>query len=230
MNERFLLRNMRLSDLPSIILATLLALVTGTAAATEPCTPFEDRRVDAELLAEMRMAAKEGRMYRVVTGNSRVGFCVRHFPFQEFRGEFINLVGGLALPPAPDQHGRALLLIHTTGMESSNPDLEHIVTGHQFMDIERYPEILFEGKAFHWYSPTHAHIHGDLTLHGVKQPVVFDIEVDTLEDGKQGRPELISLHGTGQVDRLQFDMRSHQFLVSQTVRLCLSVELERWEQ
>lgn len=220
---------MKFSALAQIALSTLLVVAAGTAAATEPCTPFEDKRVDAKLLAEMRVAAKAGRMYRVVSGNSRVGFCVRHFPFQEFRGEFINLVGGLALPPAPDEHGRALLLIHTTSMESSNPDLEHIVTGRQFMDVERYPEILFEGKAFHWYSPVHAHIHGDLTLHGVKQPVVFDIEVDTLESGEHGRPERIYLHGTGQVDRLQFDMRSHQFLVSQTVRLCLSVELERWE-
>jgi polyisoprenoid-binding protein YceI len=220
---------MKFSALAQLALSTLLVAATGTAAATEPCTPFEDKRVDAELLAEMRVAAKEGRMYRVATGNSRVGFCVRHFPFQEFRGEFINLVGGLALPPAPDEHGRALLLIHTTSMEFSNPDLEYIVRGHQFMDVERYPEILFEGKAFHWYSPTRAHIHGDLTLRGVKQPVVFDVEVDTLESDGHDRPERIYLHGTGQVDRLQFDMRSHQFLVSQTVRLCLSVELERWE-
>jgi polyisoprenoid-binding protein YceI len=212
-----------------VILTVLLVLVTGSVAAIEPCTPFEERRIDAKLLAEMRAAAKEGRMYRVVTGTSRVGFCVRHFPFQEYRGEFINLVGGLALPPDPDQHGRALLLIHTTSMESSNPDLDQIVRGHEFMDIERFPEILFEGKTFHWYSPTRAHIHGDLTLHGVKQPVVFDVGIDMLEN-QQDRPEQIYLHGTGQVDRLQFDMRSHQFLVSQTVRLCLSVELERWVQ
>jgi heat shock protein HtpX len=63
------------------------------------------------MLAAMRAAAAEGRMYRVDTDVSRVGFCVRHFPFQEFRGEFTNIIGGLAFPPEPASYGQALLLI-----------------------------------------------------------------------------------------------------------------------
>lgn len=220
---------MRFPDFTAIVLFALLVLIAGNAAAFEPFSPFESRHVDASLLTEIREAAKEDRLYRVLPG-SRVGFCVRHFPFQEFRGEFTSLVGGLTLPPAAGIPGKALLLIHTTSMESSNPDLEGIVQGHEFMDIERYPEILFEGREFHWVNPEHALIHGDLTLHGIKQPVIFDIDLDILDTGMDGRPELIYLRGTGQVDRVEFDIRSHRFLVSQTVRLCLSVELERWEQ
>jgi len=221
---------MQLSGFPYLVLSVLLVLMAGGAAASEPCTPFEGGRVDAKLLAEMREAATEGRLYRILPGNSRVGFCVRHFPRQEFRGEFTNIVGGLSLPPAVGSPGRALLLIHTTSMESSNPDLDSLVQGHGFMDIEHYPEILFEGREFHWHNPIHAYIYGDLTLHGVKQPVAFDIEVDVLDSGQDGRPEQIYIRGTGQVDRVEFDMRSHRFMVSQTVRLCLSIELERWEQ
>lgn len=219
---------MKFPFLTSLLLPFLLALATGTAAALEPCTPFESRGVDARLLAQMRDAAREDRMYRVMPG-SRVGFCVQHFPGREFRGEFTDLVGGLALPPAAGKPGTALLLIHATSMESSNPDLEGIVLGHRFMNIERYPEILYEGHEFHWVNPASAHIHGDLTLHGVKRPMVFNIEVDVLDIGEDRRPEHIYIHGTGQVDRVNFDMRSHRFTVSQTVRLCLSIELERWE-
>ncbi len=177
----------------------------------------------------MRKAAHDGRLYRVLPGNSKVGFCVRYFPFQEFRGEFTNLVGGLTLPPDMKQHGQALLLIHTTGMESSNPDLDPLVEGHEFMDIERYPEILFVGRAFQWYNPLQAYIYGDLTLRGITQPVVFDIEVDVLERDENEQPENIFLRGTTQVDRTEFDMRTHQIMISQTVQLCLSVELTRWE-
>ena len=76
---------------------------------------------------------------------------------------------------------------------------------------------------------------GDLTLHGRTQPVIFDIAIDVydaLDDPgylDDDRPARIHLSGTGQVNRLEFDMRSHRIMVSQTVRLCLSVDLVPWQ-
>jgi len=220
---------MKLSAFPCLALSVLLVLLAGAGSAAEPCAPFEGGRVDAKLLAEMREAAHEGRLYRVLPGSSKVGFCVRYFPFQEFRGEFTHIVGGLTLPPDMAQHGQALLLIQTTGMDSSNPDLDPLVQGHEFMDTENYPDILFVGRAFQWYNPLQAYIYGDLTLRGVTQPVVFNIEVDVLERDADEHPETIYLRGTSEVNRTKFNMLTHQIMISQTVRLCLSVELTRWE-
>jgi len=220
---------MKLSAFPYLALSALLFLLAWAGNAAEPCTPFEGGRVDAKLLAEMREAAHEGRLYRVLPGSSKVGFCVRYFPFQEFRGEFTNIVGGLTLPPDMERHGQALLLIHTTRMDSSNPDLDTLVQGHEFMDTEHYPDILFVGRAFQWYNPLQAYIYGDLTLRGITQPVVFNIEVDVLERDADEHPDTIYLRGTSEVNRTEFNMRTHQVMISQTVRLCLSVELTRWE-
>jgi hypothetical protein len=41
-------------------------------------------------------------------------------------------------------------------------------------------------------------------------------------------PDRIFLNGKGQVSRYQFDMRSHRFMVSETVRLCLAIEMVPW--
>ena len=205
-------------------LAALLALAVAVAVADEPCRPFEGR-VDARLLEVMRNAAREGYMYRVVPGNSKVGFCIRHFPGQEFRGEFSNIVGGLAIPSATQQYGQALLLIHTTTMEVSNEVLAPLVKSHKFMDTSRYPEILFIGRAFEWLGPQQSYILGDLTLRGKTQPIVFNVTIDVLEEGLGDLPGRIFLKGTGQVNRYHFDMRSYKFIVSETVRLCLAVEM-----
>jgi polyisoprenoid-binding protein YceI len=210
-----------------LALCTTLLTVACSAVASEPCAPFEGGRVDAKILKAMRDAAQEGRMYRVVPGVSRVGFCIRHFPFQEFRGEFTNIVGGLALPSNTSDHGHALLLIHTTSMVSSNMDLAPMVQSPLFMDTERYPEILFVGHAFQWVDPQHAHIAGDITLHGRTQPVIFEVYIDAPDE--HDHPGSIQLSGTSQVNRMKFDMRSHRFLVSETVRLCMSVELVPWD-
>lgn len=212
-----------------IFSCAVLLVLADMAIAGEPCKPFEGK-VDAKLLAAMRVSADEGRLYRVVPGQSTVGFCVRHFPFQELRGEFTNIVGGLALPPDIEEHGQALLLIHSTEMEASNPDLIPLLRSHEFMDTERYPEILFVGHSFEWHThPLHGHIYGDLTLHGRTQPVVFDIDFEMLDDFEHERPARIFLSGKSQVNRMKFDMRSYRFVVSHTVRLCLSVELVPWD-
>ena len=217
------------STLQVALFVAAAVLVTSTALAAQPCSPFEGGRVDAELLQLMRDAAEEGRLYRVVPGESKVGFCVQHFPGREFRGEFTNIVGGLVFPPVSAEQGQALLLIHTTSLESENTDLLPLVTGHDFMDTSRYPDILFVGHTAHWQSYTQGHIHGDLTLRGVTQPVIFELAIHPLDSGENNRPARILLRGRGQVNRMDFDMNRFRYFVSETVRLCMSVELVPWQ-
>jgi polyisoprenoid-binding protein YceI len=209
-------------------LSALVVLAAAAAVAGEPCRAFEGGRVDARLLEVMRSAAREGRLYRVVPGNSRVGFCVRHFPLQEFRGEFTNIVGGLAMPSATHQYGQALLLIHTASLEVSNKALGPLVKGRKFMDTSHYPEILFIGRAFEWLAPLQGYIYGDLTLRGKTQPVVFSVSIDAPEEEPGKPPGRILLKGTGQVSRYEFDMRSHRFMVNEIVQLCLEIEMLPW--
>lgn len=209
-------------------LSALLVLVMTSVVAGEPCKAFEDGRVDARLLEVMRSAASEGRLYRVVPGHSRVGFCVQYFPAQEFRGEFTNIVGGLVMPSLAQRYGQALLLIHTTDLKASNEGLAPLVQGREFMDTGRYPEILFVGRAFEWLAPLQGYIYGDLTMRGITQPVVFNVGINILEQGLGNLPDRIHLQGNGQVSRYQFDMHHHRITISETVRLCLDVEMVPW--
>lgn len=176
----------------------------------------------------MRQAASEGRLYRIDNAVSRVGFCVRHFPFQEFRGEFSDVVGGLAFPPERTGYGQALLLIQTTSLRSNNRALAPVVRGNNFMDTANYPHILYVGHKFEWLSTLHAHLYGELTVRGRTHPVIFDVDFDVPEDTPDSWPERVRLRGLSHVSRFNFDMHSHRLLVSDTVRLCLSVELVRW--
>ena len=219
---------LHLSKCLQACLSALLLLAAASLSAGEPCQPFEDGRVDARLLEVMRNAASEGRLYRVVPGNSMVGFCVRHFPGQELRAEFTHIVGGLVMPSMAQPYGQALLLIHTSPLKVSNEELGPLVKGPEFMDTGRYPEILFIGRAFEWLAPLQGYIYGDLTLRGKTQPVVFDVGIDFLEEGLGNLPDRIFLKGSGQVNRHRFDMRSRRFMVSETVRLCLEVEMVPW--
>ena len=217
------------SILLAVFLVLELFLATAPTGAARPCNPFEGGRVDAEILATMREAARNGHLYRVDPRVSKVGFCVRHFPFQEFRGEFTNIVGGLDLPPDPANHGHALLLIHTSSLKSDNTALVPLVEGHHFMDTVNFPEILYVGTRFEWLNAEQAHLYGELTLRGRTHPVLFDVEIKLLDDTDDNKTDRIRLRGTSHVARFNFDMRSHRHFVSHTVRLCMDVELVRWD-
>lgn len=206
-----------------------LILVFSPVMGGQPCSPFEERHVDPALLELMRSAANEQRLYRVVPQRSRVGFCVRHFPGQEFRGEFTGLVGGLVFPPRPGRDGQALLLVHTATLTSESDLMLPLVRGGDFMDVEQFPEILFVGHSAHWQGPAQGHVHGELTLRGVTQPVTFEIEVRRLNGQPGERPARIHLEGSSQVQRSHFDMHGYRLFVSSTVRLCLDAELVPWE-
>ncbi len=201
---------------------------TSVAVADQPCAPFERGGVAPEILATMRAAAAEGRLYRIDAAVSKVGFCARHFPYQEFRGEFTNVVGGLAFPRDRTQYGQALLLIYTSSLKSDNAALEPMVKGRDFMDTASYPEILYVGQRFEWLSAVHAHIYGDLTVRGRTHPVIFDVDIEMPDDMDGEPPERIRLRGLSHVSRFNFDMRSYRFFVSDTIQLCLGVELVRW--
>jgi polyisoprenoid-binding protein YceI len=125
--------------------------------------------------------------------------------------------------------GQALLLIHTSTLEASHAGLSPLVRGHEFMDTDNYPEILFVSRAFEWLTPLQGYIYGDLTLRGITQPVVFNVGIDILEEGLGSQPDRILLKGTGQVSRYQFNMRHHRFTIGETVRLCLDVEMAPWD-
>lgn len=202
-------------------------LSTNAIGSGQPCEPFEGR-VDPKMLATMRSAAQEGRLYRVDPKVSKVGFCVRHFPYQEFRGEFTNIIGGLAFPPGSENYGQALLLVRTSSLQSENTALMPIVKGGAFMDTIHYPEILYVGRQFEWLSETQAQIYGELTIRGRTRPVLFDVEIDAPDDSNGEPPERIRLRGRSHLHRFEFDMRSHRFFVSDMIQLCLSVELVRW--
>ncbi len=210
-----------------IVVLIGLLLFTGFSNADTPCAPFKDR-VDPNILTAMKEAAVSGRLYRVNPDSSRVGFCVRHFPKQEFRGEFNNIVGGLAVPPDLANIGQALLLVHTTSLQSESKALIPLAKGSYFMNTTHYPEILYVGRRFEWITQAHAHIYGELTLRGVTKPVMFDADLHLSNDLDTEQADSIRLRGKSQINRFEYDMRSHRFFVSETIRLCVDVVLVPW--
>lgn len=222
------------------ILAVLLAiswLSHAQAADSDEgdlCSPFMDGKVEPSLIATMLDAAQDGNLYRIDDDTSRVGFCVSS-KFNEVKGDFHDVRGGLTLSAttATSGDGQALLVINTASLDTKGSMIESLIKSERFFDIEKYPEILFVSRGFKWTGQDTATIVGDLTVHGVTRAVVFDVTLTPVKDtsglenisGKLANRMLVK--ATTTIHRSHFGMDNLSKLVSDSVKLCMSVEVER---
>ena len=218
--QRFLIR---------LLLTTLLlisAISTTVAADQQLCTPFHNGKVKQSVIATMHKAAKIGHLYRIQPATSEVGFCIDS-KFQQIKGSFKEIKGAIALEPSADNNGQALLAIKTSSVSTSSSLVQNVIKSETFFDVERYPEILFVSTGFEWESETKGVLKGDLSLHGVTKAVTFNVVLSDIKGNKVGNSDLILVKITTSIKRADFGMDSMTLMVSDTVRLCMSVQARK---
>jgi len=215
-----------------------LSLAPAHAEEDDLCEPFRDGKVDTSLLSTMLDAAEDGHLYRIKKETSQVGFCVSS-KFSEVKGHFHEFSGGLALPPtgAAANSDQAMIVINTASLDTDGSLVESMIKGERFFDVEKHPEILFVSRDFEWTGTHTATIAGDLTVHGVTKPVVFGVTLTHVKDAagnivKDAAGNLthrMVVKATTTIQRSQFGMDNMSKVVSDDVKLCLTVEVERYE-
>lgn len=214
-----------------LVLAALLLQASAVpVAAEEPdlCEPFLDGKVDATLLSTMLSAAENGHLYRIDQDSSRVGFCVDS-QLSRIEGSFRNFKGGLALDSGTTSDGQAMVVIRTDSVYTDTAFIRQLLKGDSFFDADNNPEILFVSTGFEWTSATTAMLTGDITVRGVTRSVVFDVTLTEKSQANTGEEKRIVVKATTTLNRSDFGMTSLNSLVSDNVRLCLSVEATRYQ-
>ena len=213
-----------------MLLAVLVlpAAMLAMADDGELCEPFKDGVVDESLVSDMLAAAEDGHLYQIQKASSQVGFCVDS-QFDEVVGSFNEFRGGLALGTPDGSNGQTMVVVNTASLETDHAVIDPLIKSERFFDTRNYPEILFVSSGFEWTGAGSARMSGDLTLHGVTRPVVFNVELTNLTEDLAGRTDMVLFKATTSIQRSDFGMDTLSSLVSDTVRLCLSVEAIKYQ-
>jgi polyisoprenoid-binding protein YceI len=95
---------------------------------------------------------------------------------------------------------------------------------HDFLDVERFPQIEFHAERIERHGPGEFRISGPLTIHGVTRPLELVGHVH--EHGADIR----QIHATATLDRYQFGVKAWKAMelnLSRKVKLELQLTLER---
>ena len=173
------------------------------------------------LLALVAVSAPLGaREWQLDAGASRAGFDVPVLRFFTSHGRFRDPSGTISWDPASRElkvHAR----IPTATLEMANERQSRWARSKDFLDVVRYPEIVFESEptvldALHEGMT----IEGRLTLRGKTNPVVLELG-PTNCDLQAGGP--CELRAGTRVQRAAFDLPRYRTLVGDEVTLTLAV-------
>ncbi len=210
-----------------IILGTLLTFGT-LIHADESCKVVGEEAVRPTSVSPVVAADVAGR-YSLEKAESKMEFCVSHFPFSTVHGTFLEFDGGFTIPPHALEESQVKVTIRPGSVDTRNDQIDSLVTGEDFFDVQKFPEITFVSTRIDLTSEKTARLSGDLTLRGVTKPVSFDVTYEFVGTDLQAQSPLVRFKANLEISRSEFGMDSLSSVVSDTVKICLGVEARRQE-
>ena len=121
-----------------------------------------------------------------------------------------------------------MILVRTQSLDTGGSMIEYLLKGERFFDVVNYPEIMFVSTVFTWTSDTTGVLKGDLTLHGVTQPVTFNVTLLPVKNKDEKNAGMVLFKAGTTIRRSDFGMDTLSRVVNDKVELCMSVAAFRY--
>jgi polyisoprenoid-binding protein YceI len=169
----------------------------------------------AGLIAPLPVAAQDlapprAGSFRIDLGHTRLSFRVSHLGFSMYTAFFREVDATLVFDPDNPQAMQVTATVPAASVETLYPDpaldFNAVVAGPDLLDAAQFPDITFVSTAIALTGPDTADVTGDLTLHGVTQPVTLQVTYN----GGYGQTDFdpggarIGFSATGQIMRSEF--------------------------
>ncbi len=211
------------------LLLAIMLLISANAVHADARQQFPlpaGSKVGHSVLASMLEASRADNYYQIQSKISEVWFSVDSVAGMA-KGKFIHFKGGIALQPDAANNGQVVFVIKSDSVSTSNIAIDKVVRSKSYMDVKRYPEILFVSSGFSWLSETRGLLKGKLTLHGVTKAVAFKVELSGIKRNKAGKSETILVKIATSISRSKFGMKLMSKVVSDRVELSMTIRAKK---
>lgn len=150
--------------------------------------------------------------WSVDAAHSSVEFRVKHLGISTVRGAFREFEGTLEIGDDIES-AKAYGKIKAASIDTNEPQRDDHLRSPDFFDAENYPEITFESTEIKPLDEDTFEVTGDLTMHGVTNPITLTVETTGTEQDPWGN-ERVGLEGLGKLNRSEWEMKFNQALGS----------------
>lgn len=164
-----------------------------------------------------------------------VGFLVDHIGFARVLGMFLRAEGHFLYNPETMEIGGGEWVIHTDSVFSNHDKRDEHLRGSDFLDVERYPRMVFRPQSWTPTADGAGRLTGSLELLGQTRPVTLDARINKIGryplplGGLFSRPEVLGASLRGTIRRSEWGMTYgvSRGLVGDEIELILEFEAQR---
>ncbi len=162
--------------------------------------------------------------------HSTAEFKVKHMMISNVRGKFTGISGALTLDEADVTKSSVEATIDATTIDTGDAQRDAHLKSAEFFDADKFPKLTFKSASVKSKGNGELAVSGDLTIHGVTRPVVFDVEGPTAPAKDPWGNTRVGLSGTAKINRKDFGLtwnaalETGGILIGEEVTITLDVE------
>lgn len=120
------------------------------------------------------VAAASGAVYRIDPMHTYPSFEADHMGISRWRGKFDHSSGRVVLD-RQQRTGTVRVVVDASSIDFGLPALAKWARGKDFLDVDRYPDAVYEGRLAGFADGAPTRVEGHLTLHGITRPLAMKI-------------------------------------------------------
>jgi polyisoprenoid-binding protein YceI len=170
-------------------------------------------------------ALVQAETWKIDPNHSAAQFAVRHLGISTVRGEFRKVTGSVNYDPADPAKTSLEATIDATTVDTRVEMRDKDLRSPNFLEVEKYPTIIFKSKRAEAAGADKLKITGDLTLHGVTREVVLDVDGPTAPV-KDPRGNLhMGASATTKISRKDFGVNGAPAMAGDEISITIDTEL-----
>jgi polyisoprenoid-binding protein YceI len=162
--------------------------------------------------------------------HTQVEFSAKHLGMMTVRGYFDELSATADIDPDHPETSSVQVIISTASVRTNNGIRDNDLRSSNFLEVGKYPEIVFRSTSVEPSGPDHYKLTGELTIKDTTHPVVLDV-VRYGEFNDQGMMgHRIAYGATTKINRKDFGLSFNAILdgrlvVSEEIQIMIEGEL-----
>lgn len=163
--------------------------------------------------------------YSLDPAHTRLGFVARHAMVTKVRGQFHEFSGTAHIDGDRPENSTVGIQILANSIETGTEKRDNHLRTNDFLDIENYPNIIFQSTAIVDYKNGTYAVTGDLTIRGVTKSITFPLEFLGAHKDQRGNTR-IGFTGTTTINRYDFNVKWNTALETGGVLVSEKITLE----
>jgi polyisoprenoid-binding protein YceI len=182
------------------------------------------------LLLSAPRGMAEPRVYEIDPQHLTLGFLVQHVGFAKVFGRFPQAQGRFTFDEAAGEISAVRVVVKTASVDTTVAPRDRHLKSADFLDVDRFPEMIFESTGTAKLEDRRGELRGNLTLLGVTRPLSLSVVWNkSATSPLPGNPYVAGMSARGSFRRSDFGMSYGvaDGLVGDEVELLIELEAQR---